>query len=84
MIPGMSWGSHKWIFMAWMYTAAGFTATWKVMKAAKQQKEDEFVDFYRYSGSYKHPWEDPNTRLNDVARGLEAIKGKDYIQLINS
>lgn len=73
MIPGMSWGTHKWIFLSWMYTGVGLVGAYYFRSQEKSQQEEEFLNFIRHAGDYKHPWEVDG---NDSA--VSSIKGKDY------
>lgn len=80
MIPGMSWGTHKFIFLAWAYTAAGLTLWYSLHSQQKQKEFDDFVSYYRYSGHYKHPWQSKNQPYNDP-RAIEVTKGIDYVKM---
>lgn len=82
MIPGLSFSTHKWHFLAWAYAAGGFALTWSLRKAEKAAEEQEYVSFYREAGSYKHPWEHASQPYNDP-RAVEKLRGKDYTKVIS-
>lgn len=74
----MSWDSHSTVFMAWGYAFTGFAVAYYFRRQQKAQKEDEFIAYYRYSGTYAHPWE----REGEGTLGLQAVKGTDYTKMI--
>ena len=78
MIPGMTWGTHRWIFISWIGSALGFSFAYYKKKEQKDEAYQAFVDFYRYSGEYKHPWEDTPVH----PKALEAFKSVDYPKMV--
>jgi hypothetical protein len=74
-------------YLAMGYTVVVELVAWSVSREQSQKKKQEFIEYYRYAGHYKHPWaEDPtpvpeHVKSTDYAKMIENPQGLRYYGL---